>query len=351
LLRQSGGLIETLFVDAAKSWELTNSICAGYARHVIPDAGRIIVQDFRDPFTHWLPLVFDSQPEVWREVESVADGTTVTFVLRAGGQHAMRTDHVEASFPLERAERLIRARLARELPAHRNRLLRGLYRKTGLERDEVASARIAEELAADRAFPTPTHELEQLVQPDLPELRHGWSAFLAGDPARARDLAGRCLAAFARPPFGALLLHARASAAVGDADSAARSLETVLTRCPDVPGAAMFSAEVRIARGEKAEAESDVLQELRNVAHDESMIELGLSILARLWAADQRIADAAARVDELSRALPHSPTVWIACAQAQRLLGHDAEAAQALFRALALAPQHPMARRLEAAWS
>jgi predicted Zn-dependent protease len=113
----------------------------------------------------------------------------------------------------------------------------------------------------------------------------------------------------------------------------------------------MFSAEVRIARGEKAEAESDVLQELRNVAHDESMIELGLSILARLWAADQRIADAAARVDELSRALPHSPTVWIACAQAQRLLGHDAEAAQALFRALALAPQHPMARRLEAAWS
>jgi predicted O-methyltransferase YrrM len=109
-----GGPIEILFVDAAKTWELTNAIFRGFGPHLVPGRSRVVLQDFRHHGTHWLPLIFDSRPDIWKEVEGVEDGHTVTFIpLRPlDGPAGVHPDYAEESFPLASAEELFRRRMA-----------------------------------------------------------------------------------------------------------------------------------------------------------------------------------------------------------------------------------------------
>jgi hypothetical protein len=117
-----GGDIEILFVDAAKSWELTNAIFRGFGDSLVPHRSRVVLQDFRWPTTHWLTLIFDSRPDLWEQVESVENGTTVTFVplKPLHGLTGVHTDYSEESFPVKSAEQLLQNRLAREIPLNRH---------------------------------------------------------------------------------------------------------------------------------------------------------------------------------------------------------------------------------------
>ena len=76
----NGGPIEILFIDAAKSWALSNAIFRGFGPFLVPGRSRVVLQDFRYAETYWLPLIFDSRPDLWEEVEDVDDGHTVSFV-------------------------------------------------------------------------------------------------------------------------------------------------------------------------------------------------------------------------------------------------------------------------------
>lgn len=131
----NGGEIEILFVDAAKSWALLNATLKTFGPHLRPGASRVVLQDFGDYHTHWLPLVFDSRPDLWREVEAVEIGTTVTFeplrALRAGDQ-----GYSEASFSVAAAERILARRQARATrPDQRARYGAAAMRKAILSGD------------------------------------------------------------------------------------------------------------------------------------------------------------------------------------------------------------------------
>src|SRR5262245_39125998 len=128
--RWMGGPIEILFVDAAKSWDLTNKILQEFSEYLVPNRSRIVLQDFKFPLCHWLPLIFDGRPDLWQEVENVGIGTTVTFTplrpLKSDG--GIRSSYSDDLFPIESAERILRDRMSREDPENRYRVLLSLYR-------------------------------------------------------------------------------------------------------------------------------------------------------------------------------------------------------------------------------
>ena len=117
-----GGEIEILFVDAAKTWELTNAILSVFGPWLRPGASRVVLQDFRHCHTYWLPLIWDSQPEVWREAEAVADGHTITFVpQRPICSDGQRANFADEDFSAEVAEAIFRRRIERKGETKDNR--------------------------------------------------------------------------------------------------------------------------------------------------------------------------------------------------------------------------------------
>ncbi len=196
-----GGPIEILFVDAAKSWDLLNAILRVFGPHLLPSRSRVIYQDFRFAWCYWLPLVCDSQPEVWREVESVRKGDSVTFELHRPLTEMSRwpPDFSEEAFPLSVAEPILRARIAAAEPAHRQNYRLGLLRKLLWEGDRGTADVLAKEAigdreatAADKRFRNIEERVAKLTTSTTDDLlRAGTDALAAGHRARAVQIAER----------------------------------------------------------------------------------------------------------------------------------------------------------------
>ena len=116
-----GGPIEILFVDAAKSWDLTNQILRGFGHALVPNKSRVILQDGRFWYTYWLPLIFDSRPDVWQEPESVEYGTTVSFrpLKPLFGPCGITLPYSDEGFPIDSASAVFRSRIERESSTNR----------------------------------------------------------------------------------------------------------------------------------------------------------------------------------------------------------------------------------------
>src|SRR5690606_30652842 len=124
-----------------------------FGPHLVPGRSRVVLQDFRHYYTHFLPVVFDGNPDLWEETEAVAEGATVTFrprreVLGPGG---WSDGYDEARVSFESASRIYHARIARESPANQSLLKHGLFRKALIEGADQAAADLASELQHDWA--------------------------------------------------------------------------------------------------------------------------------------------------------------------------------------------------------
>ncbi|MCA8963511.1 MAG: hypothetical protein KDC48_01420 [Planctomycetes bacterium] len=110
-----GGPIEILFVDAAKSWDLTNAILRVFGPSLVPGESLVVLQDFKHMPTFWLPLVFDSRPDLWEELHDLASGDTATYRLRAPLDAAAgaEADFSKDSFRAEQVVEIFSRRLER----------------------------------------------------------------------------------------------------------------------------------------------------------------------------------------------------------------------------------------------
>lgn len=146
-----GGPIEILFVDAAKSWLLLAAILRVFGPFLEAGRSRVIHQDFRHPWCHWLPLTCDDRPDVWREVDATDHGDTVTFqplvdLVDAGVTTAT---YEEQSFDLERAKEIFDRRIENAtLVRHQQQYRLALMRKAILAGGHGLAQQLKEELLA-----------------------------------------------------------------------------------------------------------------------------------------------------------------------------------------------------------
>lgn len=344
-----GGPIEILFVDAAKSWELLNSILIGFGDALVPGQSRVVLQDFRFYGTHWLPLVFDSRPDLWKEVESVEEGTTVTFMLLKEllGPAGIHSDYSDDAFPVQSAEYLLRSRIAREIPANRNLILAILYRKFLADGTPEEARRIREELLADRGGSLTRDELAKIEDLTLIFVLRGWAAYGRQDWDTARTLAERSLtrerSVYAVALLGLSLLR------LGDFVGAKNCIGELMIRQPGSPEPRLYRAELSLAEGRVDDVEKEALEILQQNPQDEAVVEEATSLLQRVWDLSQS-GNAVKVLSQLVDGLSQSPAFLLHFARQQYNDGRRDEAMQTIEKVLHLAPDHHFATTLRKEW-
>ncbi len=281
--RWEGGPIELLFVDAAKTWELANAILAGFGDHLIPGRSRVVLQDFRYHETHWLPLIFDSQPDLWHQLESVQDGWTVTFeplrALRRDGEPPRQWG--DRDFPIETVEPLLRRRMDQEDPGNAALFLRMLYRRVMVDGSPQDVARLRNEL---RSTGIDARELARIEDVATLLIPAGWQAYDRGDFARARELAERAIVRRTPRPVWGVALLGMSLLKLGELEAARPCIEDVASRMPDVPDAWLYRAELALTSGAPDSTEEDVLHAIAlREEWSDSMLHSALTLLASAW--------------------------------------------------------------------
>lgn len=303
----NGGPVEILFVDAAKSWRLANSILRTFAAAIVPRRTRVVFQDFRMPNAQWLPLLVGSREDLWRELENTVDGTTVTFeaIRDLTGAGGLETHHDVDSFAFGEAERILRLRMQRD-PDGRHLYARTILRSARLWGTDADVERARAELAALTATAPDLAELAEIEDVSAEFLMASWAAHERGDQDRAIQLAHTCLrrapgAVLALAPLGCAHL------AKGEIAEAATALEGLLQKVPERQDHHLYVADLRTRQGRYEEALRILEDIVPHLAPDEIRANHVLMLLTRIADQGRRYHDAL-RVGGLApaavRALP-----------------------------------------------
>jgi tetratricopeptide (TPR) repeat protein len=305
----------------------------------------VIHQDFRHPHTYWLPLVFDSDASIWREVEAVREGGTVTFQPLALVGGPAQADYSDATFTSEQAEAVFRRRIRGSAKRHAQPYRLALLRRKTIERDGAGVARLATEiLAAARPTDPIVEQLAQIRRTYADEaLAAAMAALGRGAPA---DVAA-CAEWLGSEPEAALLrglLHehrgetAQAAACYASAGDA---VETVRARC--------LRAQVLLLAG-RPQAACEHLERALLLRGGEGPVQRAFQLLQT---ALERRGDAAAAVDVLDRLAP----VWLGDARYEILratalchAGRREEGRERLLGVLRRDPQAARAKQLLEEW-
>jgi hypothetical protein len=276
----SEGPIEILFIDSAKTWDLVNAVLKGFGPHLVPGKSRIVLQDFHFPWAHCLPLIFDSRPDVWKQVEEVERSHTVTFMLLKPlyGASGISADYSEESFPMESAETLLRGRMARVEPANQYRVLQTLYRKCLIDGPPEEAARLRQEVIAGGVNPADLAVVEDVDSIVLPR---GWKAYERGDFHLAKAAAQRCLSIPGKRSIYSLTLLGFSLLRLGLWEQAEVAMNEVLSSEPTFASAKLFRSELAMVRGQYDEAEAEALEVLKSGGVDEMTIQWSLNLVSQ----------------------------------------------------------------------
>jgi tetratricopeptide (TPR) repeat protein len=323
-----GGPIEILFVDSAKTWDLTSSVLRGFGHALVPGRSRVVLQDFRYPWAYCLPLIFDSRPDVWKQIEDLDDSTTVTFVpLRPlFGPCGLHEHYSEDAFPFEAAREVLSGRIAREHGRNRNYTQWALYRKCLIDGPLEEALNMRNSLVAegvDEEFFPIAEDVE------YPLHGTGWEAFQRGDYERAKSCGERCLVRPGPRSIYALTLLGFALCRLGDRQRAAEIATEILERVPGFPSAKMLRGEIAVAEGRHEAAEEETLEVLRATSSNEMIIEWCLNTLLGSWNRDTVRTSRADVLKEFETSLSESPAFRSHMAREQALAAGSADHASA----------------------
>ena len=349
----SEGPIEILFVDSAKTWDLTNAILKVFGGHLVPGRSRVVLQDFRYPWAHCLPLIFDSRPDVWKQVEDLHHGTTVTFMplKPLDGPCGIERNYAEESFPLASAEHLFKTRMAKEEPQNRKYILRALYRKYLLDGPLDQALKLREEIVAAgipdadlKVLDDVTYAVGTYLHP------RGWKAFDSGDYQRAREIGERCLALPGEATIYSRILLGFSLLRLGDIAGAKRELEMIVAQSPQLLQARFLRVEIAIEEGRRGDAAREALEILQS-GPEESTIHWALCDLFRAWEGDRAAESHVAALTMLTGGLGQSPSFMTHLALAQFQAGDRPQAVANVKRALKVSPDYELAAGYLAQWT
>ena len=344
----SGGPIEILFVDAAKSWALTNAILRSFGPSLVPGESVVVLQDFKHMPTFWLPLVFDSRPDLWEELHDLAGGDTASYRLRAPLDAAagVAANYSKESFAVEQVIEIFTRRLERPggcriaLSCYRALLSYGQF-----DRAEALLTGLLE---------VANEQERRQIETQAEEARKGWrneglgplwSAIQAGD----LDLADRIAASFgAHADPACMVALGRVAQLRGDHDTALDWFErSHAGQDPVDVATALFVATSRIALRQYDAASREVVDVLlRSPAPPKHQQTWALYVLRDCWTAQR---DAAVALDACGRLLerhPHSAEVHVLAAMVSRACADQTRAETLLRSALELDPGNDEAKWL-----
>jgi tetratricopeptide (TPR) repeat protein len=348
--RWEGGPIEFLFVDAAKSWSLTNQILRGFGESLVPGKSRVILQDFRFWHTYWLPLIFDSRRDIWEETESIESGTTVSFrpLKPLFGPCGITLPYSDDGFPMDSASVIFRSRIQRETSSSRVYFVLGFYRKALVTGSKAEADVVREEFKAEIAAAGLLTEVAKVE--DLADvlLSQGWQRFEEGAFDEAADLACRCLGG-SKPHYAQELL-AWALMRLGRFAEAEVALEKALQFSPEWPQAYLHRARLRLAQHRYKEAGRDAADAARLCGGDERILRDALSVLHMTYDAPSGIERALHMFEEFAASYPKSPIVRFWLGHVLDLVGRRDEAIASLRLVIQLDPDFEDARHLLAMW-
>ncbi|MGB5685429.1 MAG: hypothetical protein WBM35_06445 [Candidatus Electrothrix sp.] len=342
-----GGPIEILFVDAAKTWELTNAIIRGFGAYLVPGRSRIILQDFRWPTVHWLPLIFDSRPDLWEETESTDYGTTVTFtpLKPLFGPSGIHDDYSEHSFPLRPAELLFQSRFLKDSSHFRHLYQWMLYRKYLYEGSLEKASVLRGEL--DTTFIT-SDQVAGLDDISCLLVSDGWDAYNQKDFERSRLLGERILTMKNGQSFEALPLLGMSHLQLGDLQKAGEYLREAISKLPENHFVRLFCAELAILEERLHEAENDVLAILRSPDVNTSLAEYSLSLLTRIWKTNSVQSEYAIEIlSGIDESTLNTPVSLTHLADCQIKVGQVEKALENIKKALQMNPDNQRALELQ----
>ncbi|MCB9920395.1 MAG: hypothetical protein H6832_18480 [Planctomycetes bacterium] len=357
-----GGDIEILFVDAAKSWELLSAILRTFGPHIVPGKTRVIHQDFGHFFTHWLPLVTHSRPDLWEQREAVGRGTTVTFVAKRSltGDGGLSGTYSDADFSIEDAARILSDCESKASRYNRGRFHVGLMRKAILEGELGLADRLRQDVLAMDDAPMAKKEVGMAISVTLSEvLRKGEALRNEGHFDDARKMGRICLEANPEH-WGARYLMATCDVLTGRSAEAEANFASLLTDCPPAvdfgPGdkrAAMCRlhlADLRIARGDSAAVPAIVSEGIELLSPDNrGLLRWAFDLL---WKATTMSAmtpeDLFVVTDAFEARLGENPDLLVLRGLAAHAAGQATRARAAVTRALELEPGNAFATSLRA---
>ena len=243
------GPIELLVVDAAKTWELTNSILRGFGPALIPGKSRVLFQDFNYEYCHWLPLLIDSRPDLWEEAEATDGGWTATFrprreLFTLGGIEEI---YQETSFSFDQAARIFQARITRASPFVRRSLRCGLFRKALIEGEPAADV-LRDELLGDHETPLAADKLMQVQDVAKQVITPAWKALQDGDLEKVERLVNGVLSHNPAHPE-LLFILAKAAMQGGNALRAQALAKDILRLDAQHIGARLLQVELAFQAG------------------------------------------------------------------------------------------------------
>jgi tetratricopeptide (TPR) repeat protein len=339
----TGGPIEILFVDAAKSWELNNAILQAFGPHLVPGKSRVIQQDFRHFPTVWFPLVFDSRPDVWRQVEAVESGWTVTFMPQRPlyGEGGLAPEYRAADFTFEDVCRIFRRRVDDEVGAEaRVHFLTGWLCASLLHGDKAIEALLRQEIEGLRSR---TRAAEHLPEA---ERCTGFELMNVGKLQAAEDVGRRLMQ---QDPGSAAFAALAGIAAIrlGHHAVASECFERVTALDPGDVNAGLHLAEVHVEQGHRESAMQRITAALRSLSKDDykDLLSLAFGVYERwCWKFGTWPL---AELKALSARFDSVPDYHVLMAISLAMTGNRPLAWEALRRALTIDPVHARAREIE----
>ncbi len=347
------GPIELLVVDAAKTWELTNSILRGFGPALIPEKSRVLFQDFNYEYCHWLPLLIDSRPDLWEEAEATDGGWTATFrprreLFTLGG---IEENYQENSFSFDQAAKIFQARITRASPFVRRSLRCGLLRKALIEGEPAANV-LRDELLGDYEIPLGADKLMQVQDVAKQVITPAWIALKDGDLDKVERLVNGVLSNNPADPE-LLFILAKATMQGGNALRAQALAEDILGLDAQHIGARLLQVELALQAG-LVGSEEQTLSEIRQIV---GMDTLGMEYQKQIDTLLTSIAWIALKngdLDKVERLVngvlsnnPAHPELLFILAKAEMQAGNDIRAQALAEDILGLDAQHIGARLLQ----
>ncbi len=334
----TGGPIELLLVDIAKSPSLNRRVLEQLFPALLPGASLVVQQDYHHPWQPHLHVAMQALGECFALELPRVDDSAVFRLLRPIRPELLH-EAAREDLPADRQLALMSAAVA-QLPAGARAYVE--FAECVLlvhhGRLDAARDRVRDVLAAGAPVHAGEPNWERYANgvSDFADLQLGWREHLAGRPEQALAQLERPLRA-GRLSEWLVELRVHALLALGRLDAADCALAELLARGHHCSREPLLRGWIALHRGDAAGAVELAARQVRQTPGEHQIVVHAMLLCQRAWEVSRDFVAARAVMTGLAAVLPEHPFVWLTSAWVAVRLGDPTHAHDALDRARVVA--------------